>query len=101
MKILLTGVAGFIGFHLASELLNEGNELIGIDNLNDYYDPSLKNLRLNILKDHPQASNFHFLKGDIADREFIRQCTLIQRWVRGALFSAPRHRKGMVATHRN
>ena len=71
MKILLTGVAGFIGFHLASELLNEGNELIGIDNLNDYYDPSLKNLRLNILKDHPQASNFLFLKGDIADREFI------------------------------
>ena len=46
MKILVTGVAGFIGFHLASRLLKEGNNVVGIDSLNDYYDPKLKKLRL-------------------------------------------------------
>lgn len=68
MKILLTGCAGFIGMHVAGILLARGDEVIGIDNLNDYYDPSLKKARLDQL--HPY-SNFTFLNGDIADRALI------------------------------
>ena len=49
MDILITGVAGFIGFHLAKDLLNKGYDVIGIDNLNSYYDVSLKKARLEIL----------------------------------------------------
>ena len=45
-KILITGAAGFIGFHLSQKLLKEGHEIYGIDNLNDYYDPALKQARL-------------------------------------------------------
>jgi UDP-glucuronate 4-epimerase len=49
MKILITGVAGFIGFHLANRLINEGHEITGLDNINDYYDINLKYARLNLL----------------------------------------------------
>jgi UDP-glucuronate 4-epimerase len=65
MKILLTGCAGFIGMHVAQILLKRGDEVVGIDNLNDYYDPKLKLARLEQLKSH---SNFHFVRGDISDR---------------------------------
>ncbi len=64
MKILVTGAAGFIGFHLSKKLLGMGIEVIGVDNLNKYYNPLLKKRRLEILKRH---RNFHFLKQDIAD----------------------------------
>ncbi|MDX5405362.1 MAG: NAD-dependent epimerase/dehydratase family protein, partial [Bacteroidota bacterium] len=47
MKILITGTAGFIGFHLANRLMREGHEVIGLDNINDYYDPQLKLDRLS------------------------------------------------------
>ena len=50
MKILLTGAAGFIGLHVARLLLERGDEVVGIDNLNDYYDPKLKRARLECLK---------------------------------------------------
>ena len=50
-KILITGSAGFIGYHLCKRLLVSGNNVIGIDNLNDYYDPKLKESRLKILRD--------------------------------------------------
>jgi len=65
MKILLTGAAGFIGFHTANILLARGDEVIGLDNLNDYYDVSLKEARLDRLKKH---TNFRFVKMDLADR---------------------------------
>ena len=60
-KILITGVAGFIGYHLAEKLLNNNYQIIGIDNLNDYYDPILKQDRLTNLN---KFSNFEFHKID-------------------------------------
>jgi len=66
MKILVTGAAGFIGFHLSKSLLEDGFEVLGVDNLNDYYDPKLKHARLEINKKYP---NFKFEKVDIAHRE--------------------------------
>ena len=71
MKVLLTGVAGFIGFHLAQALLGRGDAVLGIDNLNSYYDPSLKKDRLNLLLQHANCDKFEFIKGDIADRGLI------------------------------
>ncbi len=61
MKILVTGVAGFIGFHLSKRLLDEGHEVTGIDNMNDYYSVNLKKLRISIL----ESKKFTFLKEDI------------------------------------
>jgi UDP-glucuronate 4-epimerase len=63
--ILVTGVAGFIGFHLARRFLADGWHVLGIDNLNDYYDPHLKRARVRELKTQP---GFHFERCDIADR---------------------------------
>jgi UDP-glucuronate 4-epimerase len=65
VKLLLTGAAGFIGFHAAKQLLERGDEVVGLDNLNAYYDPTLKAARLAILE---RRSNFRFVKFDIADR---------------------------------
>ncbi|MGX7108525.1 NAD-dependent epimerase [Facklamia miroungae] len=68
MRILITGAAGFIGFHLSKELLEESHEIIGIDNLNDYYDPSLKESRLDILNKY---KNFKFHKVDLKDKDAV------------------------------
>ena len=69
MKILVTGAAGFIGAFLCKKLLETTNdEIIGIDNLNDYYDVSLKEARLNMLS---KFEKFTFIKGDISDKPFI------------------------------
>ncbi len=65
MKVLVTGAAGFIGMHVADLLLKRGDEVVGVDNLNDYYDPRLKLARLERLR--PQAG-FRFVQADISDR---------------------------------
>jgi UDP-glucuronate 4-epimerase len=65
MRVLVTGCAGFIGMHVAQILLERGDEVIGVDNLNDYYDPNLKLARLEQIKPH---KNFTFHRLDIADR---------------------------------
>ncbi|MEO1005009.1 MAG: NAD-dependent epimerase [Cyanobacteria bacterium J06638_38] len=70
MKILVTGVAGFIGFHLAQRLLAEGNQVYGIDNLNDYYDVSLKQARLEQLLTQTEFSFEHL---DISDRILVAE----------------------------
>ena len=67
-KILVTGAAGFIGFHLAKRLADNGDKVIGLDNVNDYYDVSLKQARLARLEG---LDNFRFIRGDICDREMI------------------------------
>ena len=69
-KVLITGAAGFIGFHLSKSLLDDGYEVLGIDNLNAYYDPNLKHARLDQLK---SFKNFKFEKVDIGDRDSLTQ----------------------------
>lgn len=69
MAILLTGAAGFIGFHVAQVLLQRGEEVIGLDNLNDYYDPTLKHARLEQLQGQ---KGFRFFKVDIAEPDAVR-----------------------------
>ena len=66
MKLLVTGSAGFIGFHTAQKLLERGDEVVGLDNLNEYYDVTLKEARLSQLKAQP---GFRFVKRDLADRD--------------------------------
>ncbi|MGC1175146.1 NAD-dependent epimerase [Polaromonas sp.] len=76
MKILVTGAAGFIGMHTILRLLARGDTVVGIDNLNDYYDVRLKEARLARLVPHPA---FHFYKQDIVDREGMAQLFLREK----------------------
>jgi len=66
MKVVLTGSAGFIGFHTASRLLARGDTVVGVDNVNDYYDPRLKEARLARLREH---ANFIEVRADVSDRQ--------------------------------
>ena len=68
MNILVTGVAGFIGFHLCKSLLDDDHEILGIDNIYDYYDPKLKYARLNQLSSY---KNFTFDKIDITNKDLL------------------------------
>ncbi|MDO3386837.1 NAD-dependent epimerase [Gilvimarinus sp. SDUM040013] len=70
MKLLVTGAAGFIGLHTSLKLLEQGHQVVGLDNLNDYYGVQLKKDRLKLLEVYP---NFRFVKADLADREAISQ----------------------------
>jgi len=79
MKILVTGAAGFIGMHTSQVLLARGDEVVGIDNLNDYYDPSLKEARLARLAPH---ADFRFVKLDVADRAGMEQLFAAEKFDR-------------------
>jgi UDP-glucuronate 4-epimerase len=68
-KVLVTGAAGFIGFHVAQVLLSAGREVVGLDNVNDYYDPRLKEARLDILGRQP---GFTFVKSNLTDRAAMK-----------------------------
>ena len=70
MQILVTGAAGFIGYHLSEKLLARGNRVMGLDNLNDYYDVSLKEARLERLR---RQEHFTFVKADLRDRDALNE----------------------------
>lgn len=76
MKVLVTGNAGFIGFHTAIKLLQRGDEVVGIDNVNDYYDISLKESRLALLEKTAQetGSRYTFIRGNLANFVLVNQC---------------------------
>lgn len=81
MKILVTGAAGFIGFHLTARLLSDGHAVVGLDSINDYYDVRLKQARLGqlgiceprdgVVEQSKRYEAFRFVKGDLADRELL------------------------------
>src|SRR5438034_5254566 len=77
--ILVTGAAGFIGFHVARRLLAEGRSVVGLDNLNSYYDPALKEARLDILRGDPR---FAFERIDLADRAAMERLFAKHRFPR-------------------
>jgi UDP-glucuronate 4-epimerase len=79
MKVLVTGCAGFIGMHTAQRLLARGDDVVGIDNINDYYDPSLKIARLAKLQPHPQ---FSFQRLDIAESRPVADLFAAERFAR-------------------
>lgn len=79
MKVLVTGAAGFIGMHVARQLLERGDEVVGIDNLNDYYDPQLKLARLATLAPY---ANFRFVRLDIADAAALAALFAAERFAR-------------------
>jgi UDP-glucuronate 4-epimerase len=76
LKVLVTGNAGFIGFHTAEKLLKRGEEVVGIDNVNDYYDTSLKESRLELLEKTAQetGSKYTCIRGNLADLGLVNQC---------------------------
>ena len=67
MRVLITGAAGFIGSFTTHRLLDQGETVIGLDNLNDYYDPTLKDARIARIQDRSDANRFEFIKADITD----------------------------------
>ena len=79
MKYLVTGAAGFIGFYVTQRLLSAGHQVVGLDNLNDYYDVKLKLARLHLLKPSPA---FSFIKLDLADRAGMAQLFADERFDR-------------------
>jgi UDP-glucuronate 4-epimerase len=85
LKVLVTGAAGFIGYHTAKSLLERGDEVVGLDNLNEYYDVSLKRARLTLLQPY---ANFEFVKLDLADRQGMAELFDAQKFERVAHLGA-------------
>ncbi|EJK8622781.1 NAD-dependent epimerase [Morganella morganii] len=79
MKILVTGAAGFIGYHVSQRLLEQRHEVVGADNLNDYYDVNLKQARLDLLLPHPQ---FQFFKMDLSEKAAVSELFAAQKFER-------------------
>lgn len=81
MKVLVTGSAGFIGFHTAKRLLERGDEVVGFDSVNDYYDPALKQARLSILAETARqtGSPYEFIRGNLAERKAVDACFAAHR----------------------
>ncbi|MDG2094944.1 MAG: NAD-dependent epimerase [Phycisphaerales bacterium] len=71
MRVLVTGAAGFIGSFTTHRLLERGDEVVGFDNLNDYYDPMLKQARLDRINSRNDSERFEFIKGELVDREAL------------------------------
>jgi UDP-glucuronate 4-epimerase len=76
-KVLVTGAAGFIGYHSAKRFLEKDIQVVGLDSLNDYYDPALKHERLQDLESNP---GFRFIQGDLVDRDFTLKTVGEERW---------------------
>ena len=76
MKVLVTGNAGFIGFHTAQRLLERGDAVVGFDSVNDYYDPSIKEARLALLEETAvrTGSSYQFIRGNLADLPAVTNC---------------------------
>ena len=76
MKFLVTGAAGFIGFSVAKKLLERGDDVVGFDVVNDYYDPALKEARLEVLEETAQQAqgSFTFIRANLADKAIVDQC---------------------------
>ena len=76
MKVLVTGAAGFIGFNVAKKLLERGDDVVGFDNVNDYYDPALKEARLQVLVETAEQvqQSFIFIRANLADKAIVDQC---------------------------
>ena len=76
MRVLVTGNAGFIGFHTAKRLLEQGDTVVGFDVVNDYYDPCIKEARLKILEDTAArtGSEYRFIRSNLADRRAVADC---------------------------
>lgn len=76
MKVLVTGAAGFIGFHVSKKLLERGDDVVGFDNINNYYDPALKEARVSLLKQTStcNSGNFTFIRANLADKVAVDQC---------------------------
>ncbi|QSR36858.1 capsular biosynthesis protein CpsI [Marinobacterium iners] len=84
MKVLVTGNAGFIGFHTAMKLLQRGDEVVGFDNVNDYYDTGLKEARLSCLEQTAAdtGSTYQFIRANLADRDAVESCFAEHRFDR-------------------
>jgi UDP-glucuronate 4-epimerase len=84
MKVLVTGAAGFVGFHTAKKLIERGDEVVGFDNVNDYYDPTLKEARLTELDraSRDGIGGWTFIRGDLADEAAVTRCFMQHRFDR-------------------